>query len=375
MADLRVLYDGWSLIYDPLSPQAMHLQAVLAHLPSQVSAIVALPQEPLPWIGGIESHVRPTPNKPSGRLRWEQFTLPGLVRKINARILHLTTPTAPLSSDVVTLVSLCDYDALSNSFGNSGGGRGFVGRLRGSLARGGISRIAGYLWPADLPGTNLSKPLLRLPPVVPPGFTPTSNLVSPGDNSNGRFPSVHLPGIDLPDTFLLYHGPNGQRHLEQLVAAWKWAAPAIGDYHPLVAVGLNAGSQQILNRLAVNYNLGGNLYPLSGITPELLPELYRKCSAVFHPAPASPWSGAVRLALVAGKPLVATERTNTDAIVGPAAYLAQEGNARALGAALVTIVVEEHIAEQLSRLSLQRSTNWQEKSFAEHLLAVYSQVI
>jgi glycosyltransferase involved in cell wall biosynthesis len=140
-------------------------------------------------------------------------------------------------------------------------------------------------------------------------------------------------------------------------------------------IGLNSASRQILNRLAESHDLRDNLRVLSGITPKLLPDLYRKSYAVFHPALASPWGGAVRLALATGKPLVATQRSWTDAIVGPAAYLAAEGDERALGAALVTIVVEEPVAEKLSKSSLQRSINWRDVDYAEHLLAAYSNMM
>jgi hypothetical protein len=178
MDKLRVLYDGWPLVHAPLSPQAIHLQAVLAYIPSEVSAVVALPYEPPAWLGNIEKYVHVTSNSRSGRLRWEQLTLPRLVRKFGAGVLHLTTPTAPLLSDVGTLVSPCDYDDRFTLGKNLGDCRGFAGRLRCSFARGGMSRVKGFLWPDDLSGTSQSIPLIELPPMVPPDFIPEAELDS-----------------------------------------------------------------------------------------------------------------------------------------------------------------------------------------------------
>jgi len=42
---LPILYDGWSLLYEPNAPAALHLLALLASLPSEVEAHLALPGE------------------------------------------------------------------------------------------------------------------------------------------------------------------------------------------------------------------------------------------------------------------------------------------------------------------------------------------
>lgn len=374
MAELRILYDGWPLVHAPLSPHAIHLKTLLACLPREVNAIVAFPHEPPAGFEGMEIHIQPTPNKSGGRLRWEQRILPKLVRKFDTAALHLTTPTPPLLGDIVTLVSICEYGGSLNIRGDDMSQRGFAGRLRASFASGGMSQLSGYLWPDDLPGAGRPINLRRLPPMVPLDFRPENAQDSSYKSINGGRVSQQLDQINLPDTYILYHGPSRERDLEQLLAAWRWAAPSIGEYYPLLLVGLSSHSQQVLDRLAISFGLAENLYALPEITPELLPELYRKSHAVFHPAPASPWSGAVRLALASGKPLVAAERELTDAIVGPAAYLAPAADGRALGAALVTIVVEEQIAGELSRAAAQRAANWREKAFSRRLLEIYRQL-
>jgi glycosyltransferase involved in cell wall biosynthesis len=76
--------------------------------------------------------------------------------------------------------------------------------------------------------------------------------------------------------------------------------------------------------------------------------------------------------MACGKPLVASETALTDAIVGPAAYLAPPGDARSLGAALVTVIVEEQVAENLSAAASRRSANWRAAEFREQLEKIYS---
>ncbi len=181
--------------------------------------------------------------------------------------------------------------------------------------------------------------------------------------------------MDLPESFILYHGPGDRRNLEQLLQAWNWAAAAIGESYPLVVIGLTHQEKDIFFEFVEEYEISDTLRVLPEVKPDLLPHLYQSCTAVFHPAPASPWCGPVRLALAGGKPLVASENSITDAIAGPAAYLASEGDDRALGAALVTVVVEEQVAESLSAAAFQRSANWTSPGFGEQLLVRYRKVL
>ncbi len=88
---------------------------------------------------------------------------------------------------------------------------------------------------------------------------------------------------------------------------------------------------------------------LPPLIPPEIPALYRRASALFHPAPVTPWGGPVRHALASGAPVVALETGLSSAMVGPAAYLVPGEDDRAMGAALITVIVEDEVREQLSR--------------------------
>jgi glycosyltransferase involved in cell wall biosynthesis len=92
---------------------------------------------------------------------------------------------------------------------------------------------------------------------------------------------------------------------------------------------------------------------------------------LFHPAPIAPWGAPERHALACGKPVVASENLFSDALFGPAAYLAPAGDARALGAALITVVVEDSVAENLSQAARQRAESWLDQGFGQKLYEAY----
>ena len=86
-----------------------------------------------------------------------------------------------------------------------------------------------------------------------------------------------------------------------------------------------------------------------------------------------------RAALACAKPVVAYESAWADAMVGPAAYLVPPGGgaqagSRALGAALITVVVEESVAEELSQAARLRSAQWGQAEFGERLAEAYRQL-
>jgi glycosyltransferase involved in cell wall biosynthesis len=330
-------------------------------------------------MGDIRTYVNRSPDTPYGRLRWEQVSLPLIARQLGITLLHLTSPMAPLMGGLSILFSPCDFGVgIDDWFGDLQGAEessGFPARLRRSLARGGMARIKKILWPTDLPGGDKSSWLAGLNPIVPPEFKPGAELnlhkVTTGSESLANQPKT----IDLPETFILYHGPFDRTNLAQLVLSWKWAADAIGDNYPLLLLGLDISAKQEISRLAEANNLKSNLRALPDVSPDTLPVIYQSCSAVFHPAPISPWCGPVRLAMACGKPIVASETALTDAIVGPAAYLAPPGDVRSLGAALVTVIVEEQVAENLSTAAFQRSANWRVADFREQLRDIYNKAL
>ena len=352
---MHILYDGWPLVHAPNSPAALHLLALLECLPGEVEARVALPGEAPAWLPPqARAQVRPCANTPSAHLGWVQWALPRLAGSLGADLLHLTSPAAPLLSRVGCIASPCGLG------GEAGGG--LAARLGEALGYGGLVRARAVLWPDDLPTPDLPATLQRLPPLVHPAFRPAASPAA-------------LAGLPLPDTFVLHHGSLARPGaLEHLLDAWSWATPSLGEYYPLLLAGLGPHEQAALSKALAGSQMAGSLRPLPPLSPAALAEVYRRCTALFQPEPGTPWGEPVRHALACGRPVVACGDPLTAALVGPAAYLAAPGDGRALGAALITVVVEDALAEQLSAAALQRSAAWRGGDFASALVKIYGSV-
>jgi len=370
MSELTILYDGWPLVRQPNSPAALHLAELLALLTVEVRAIVALPGKPLdPLPDPSAAHIVAAPDSPSARLKWEQRILPGLARELEVQAVHLTGGHPALFASTPSILSptrFAENPLEPNEFLPH---RGLISRLREALGQGGRVRASGILWPKDLPAPRSEVPLVPLQAVVHPAFS--------ADQSGS---TENMWGLELPETFILYHGPHTRNDLQRLLSAWTWAAGTIGEYYPLLLVGMGDAERKSLEPLLDIFKVGETVRLLPDLPFSGLVRLYQNCSALFHPAPINPWGNPVRMALACGKPVVALDSSLADALVGPAAYLVPGGEteadgSRALGAALLTVIVEEPVANALTEAAAHRVVNWRSTDFSAALLTAYRQII
>lgn len=360
MTSLRILYDGWPLCHEPNSPAALHLLAILAYLPEHIQPVIALPATPPPWIPSqVQTHLEPTPTE--AHLQWEQRALPQLRQQLDAHLLHLTTETASLLNGTHTVISPTRSGDLDTSHGKAH--TGLVARLRGALAAGGTTRVRALFWPEDLP-SRTGRQVISIPPIVHPDFV-----------SEEWEDSLQIPGIELPETYVLYHGPDDDTSLGRALRAWTWAAGPVGMDFPLVMLGL--GKKAVLNarRIADELNIQDTIQVLPAISPAWIPALYRCASVIFHPATVSAWGGAVRHGLACGKPVVAAETEWASAMVGPAAILVEPEDTRRLGGSVIGTIVKEELFTRLREAAIERSKIWRDALWGEKLAKAYSRLI
>lgn len=352
-----LVFDGAPLVWRPNSPAALHLLTLLDRRPREARSLLALPGQPVfPLPDDIQYVQVNAPPGNSGALAWEQRLLPRLAREQRADLLHVTGENAPLFGRVMTVLSPTAPALTANPASKRNIGQ----RLRLAFGQGGRARLKASFWPADLPVPEQSQRIVQLPPCVHPIFSE----------------AALAPDLELPDEFILFHGPLDERTLQRLLSAWSWAAAAIGETTCLLILDADVSQKERIEQLARQNSLSDSVRALPWLPIEGLAWLYQNCRAVFHPAVIGPWASAMRLALACGRPLVGWETTLADALVGPAAYLVPgepEDPAlnRALGAALITVIVEESVTRNLEEAARRRSAAWEVQDFREALDAAY----
>jgi len=316
----ELLLDGWPLYHCPLDPAGLHTWLVLLALQRHgLPAKVAWPAPPPRGWEGLPGEVVLPERRIVSRLWWEQWALPRAARTWGAGAIY-GAGGLPLFGRVPTLAAPLPLPATPGQ------------RLRLALAAGGRARAT------DLPPEALPAPPHR--PSAPP------------------WPVDWPP---LPDAFVLYHVPSPLRHLPLALEVWtRWVAAGLGEATPLLLLGVSP------SQVTVPEAWQGTLIPYPAVPTPYLPAFYARAVALFHPAPiVAPAGASLRLALAWGVPVVGLEDPATEALVGDAAYLAPVTDPRALGAALVTVVVETALAEQLAQRGQARAAQWSDEAFLQ----------
>lgn len=347
-----ILFDGWELARAPLSPPALHLLDLLAHLPAAITAELALPDAPPDWLPeGLPVHIRVTEPTQAGRQRWEQRILPDLAGDRDA-ILHALTPAVALSVSQPVVVSPAEESTAADG--------SFRGRVRRALGRGGLAR-AGILWPEDVPPPIEHPEPIRIAPAVHPIFSPKDFFLPPT-----------IPGYpDLPESFFLVHIRPDPIVIRRALEAWTWASGPIGDVYPLTFLGLPDRFQVIATKWMADLHLRDTVRFLPPVAPPHLHLVYQAASAVFHPAPIDPWSSPIRYGIACARPVVGIDSAVASAVAGPAAYFAPAEDPRGLGAALISVIVRDDIRKQLVDHARRRAAGWDGEKMKKDLEGVY----
>lgn len=339
---MRVLYDGWPVVHSPLSAAALHMRTLLALTPDGVEALLAMPvasisqqtRDPFTIINQAENN----------RTTWEQRVVPRLAEQHQAKWIHSTQTGASLFGRITTAISPTSTERTSRS------------RLGEALSRGGLTR-ANILWPEDLPMPGLPGKMRPLPPIVHPDF---------------KHGHVDLPKeLNLPEEFLLVHGVNDHGSLLRLLESWTWAAASIGEYYPLLILGLNEEINTFVEKRLKEFHVQDSVRLSPRLDPQYLPAMYQASIGLVHLGSMAPWGSSVRHALACGKAIVAHKQPQTEAVVGTAAYLVDPEDLRSFGAAMITIVVDEKAREKLEEAAWQRASKWDAAKFKSELLKIY----
>ena len=332
---IRVLYDAWDWAYRPQSPAAWHLARLLQRLPEDIEPLLALPQalaETVPW----PAQVVALPDSAWGRLRWEQWVLPSLARRHRADLLHLFHGV-PLASPAPVLHE--------GELPGTPPDAPLALRLRAALARGGLSRPSS--WRVEDDGSEA--PPVDPPPALPEEKTPARRYV-------------------------VAYGPWDGEALGLLLRGWGWVAQSLGDEVMLALLGLDQVQQGLLAQWLREVPWEAEVRALS-LTPwEALGALQR-AEALLQVGWAPYREEVVGAALGWGVPIVGEERRPLSALVGPAGYLVPPGDDRALGGALIAVLVEEHLAADLRQRGRQRAQLWAKQGAAPGLAEVYRRLV
>jgi hypothetical protein len=263
---------------------------------------------------------------------WEEARDAG---EAGADVLSIPEARAPLVTPLPVVALFTGREARPTSF--------FV-RLRLWAGYAGLRGASALLRLNDLPIPPRPPDRLRLmPPFIDPSF----------DAATKATDAAHTRSLGLTRGYCLAFADTSEE-LRLLLAAWSWVTGALGDeYSDAIARGAHL-KQEAVSASAEGAGVGESVRPVDGVTYDGLPALLRGADVFLHSGRTS-IGQELRWALACGLPVAGVETAEAAAVVGDAGYLVPPNDARALGAACLTCIVDADVAEGLKERGLSKA--------------------
>jgi glycosyltransferase involved in cell wall biosynthesis len=291
-----------------------------------------------------------------GRLRFDQRYVVQRADAVGADVLLSLQRHAPLRSPLPVVVGPARPPAAPRA--------GIVERLRRAAGAAGASGAAAIFGWRDMPPGSNSPRQKPIQPWVGPALRPTGA----SDDQGAR------DELDVPGDYVLVHGVDPV-DVEALLAAWSWVEASIGDAYALVIAGLETAARRTVARASAEMGLAASVKPLESLGWHHLPAVYRGASAFLHLGYTADGQ-ELRWALATGTPIAGVATSVSSAIVGEAGYLVDGGQARALGAACLTLLVErDGMGRRLGEDSMMRASGYHRPDAVVSLIDLLASVL
>lgn len=267
---------------------------------------------------GVEGHAIRARSGAWGTLGYEQFQQPRAAARLGCELLFVPEGGAPIAARMPIAALPADRPPRA--------GRGPLATLRRAAGQAGRGVAGLTLYPGDVPSYAEARRRARpYPPFVSPGF-------------RGAEP-------DRTSEYVLCHGVR-RNEVALALAAWTWVEGSLGDAYPLLFLGLDPELEQFIRIAAAGLDVSDSIAFHAEVDLDSLPGLYRRAAAYLGVG-LHAWGQPLRWSLAAGVPVAAEHSAAAASILGEAGYLAPRGDARALGAACLSLLVEEELADRL----------------------------
>lgn len=346
---MHLAVNGWTLATSPEAPRSAYLIEFLTMLVEESDGVALTLLHPSGDFSDPPVEVNTIAvncsRSPWGRFVFEQWLLPRSAKRSGADLLFYPYAASPLASPVPVVALNADSSAIGRST--------LVERLRWAFGRAGVVGAKRILTYEDVPSPSFierREHLIRLPGWVGDGFRVLA----------GEADRELRASLELEEGYVLCHGLEAES-ARALAAAWTWVDPTVGDYVPLVICGVDDDAQRALTEAARDLDVRGSMRVLRDVAFDHLPALYRG-ARVFVQNSSRAAGQVFRWAMACGVPVAAPRGTPADRILGDAAYLVEPGNVRALGAAILTLIVEDQVHERLRQRGLMRAAHYHKET-------------
>ncbi len=376
---MHIAFNGW--FWDrPNTGSGQYIRYLLQNLrrvaPDLQMTMVMPPHNPAPTDLPPNVNIIPTRGGGGnlGKVLFEQRSYPQAVKQSGADIAHVPYWGPPLSSPAKLVTSILDVIPVALPEYSSG----FRARLYTSLVSAASRGNAHTITISNAAKADIVK-YLGLPE-----DSITTTYLAADEAYHPRMGAERDAAVrakyDLPDQFVLYMGGfDVRKQVNELLLAYTYVGQAEGDNIPLVIAGREPqwGSPMFpdLRKYAEELKITDYVRWIGYVDEADKPSLYRLADVFVYPSVYEGFGLPVLEAMASGTPVVANDVSSIPEVTGDAAFLVGEGNARAMGGAIIAILLQQPFRESLINQGLARATNFSWRKTAKETLAVYEKVM
>jgi glycosyltransferase involved in cell wall biosynthesis len=378
---MHIAFNGWFWNQPSVGSgqYIRHLLAALQQLDPDLTLTLIVPEH----VTTLD-HLPPDVNVAHGKTRFggklgkvwfEQRGYPDMVRSVGADIAHVPYWGAPLSSPARLVTSVLDIIPLKMPVYRGGIGNLLYTSLVSASAKGSAHVLTlseaskrDIVDELEISGDKITVTHLAVPDHYDP------KIGSENDETVRE-------KYDLPDEYVLVVGGfDVRKNVNTLLLAWTYAGPSLGEQMPLVLAGRyprQAGTPRFpdLKTYAKELDIERFLMWIGEFDEEDRPALYRMATAVVVPSKYEGFGLPVLEAMACGTPVVASDASSLPEVAGDAAYLVDPDDARAMGAAILAVCVQDDLNQHLANAGRGQATQFSWRKTAQQTLDVYRQVM
>jgi glycosyltransferase involved in cell wall biosynthesis len=185
---------------------------------------------------------------------------------------------------------------------------------------------------------------------------------------------------DLPETFVLWlSGFDVRKNAQALIHAYTWVHNALGDDYPLVMAGRlpSKGTPFFPDPrlIAVEQGIAEAVRFPGWIDEVDKPALYSAATVFAFPSRYEGFGLPILEAMACGTPVVTSNTSSLPELAGSAAFQIDPDDARRLGAAIISLCVQDDLHEEMHEKGLAQASRFTWAKTARETQVAYRQAL
>jgi glycosyltransferase involved in cell wall biosynthesis len=301
---------------------------------------------------------------------WEQIKLPAFVRSLNLSVLHCTANTAPLKINIPLILTLHDIIYLEQISMKGTAYQNLGNLYRRLVVPKNVKKAELILTVSEFERQNIVD-TLKIPEkkieVLYNGVGPQFNN-SYGHDVVRKFKEDQ----DFPEQYVLFLGNTApKKNTINVVKAFARYADNVNIPIPLVLLDYSkALVQKLLEEIKQPHLIKHFIFP-GYVSHQQMPLVYAGATLFLYPSLRESFGLPILEAMACGVPVITSDTSSMPEVAGNAAILIDPHDVLAISNAIMLVLSNEKLKNELVLKGLQRAAIFSWKASAQRLLDVY----